>query len=44
MLAIIFMIINMNSIVYNLGGVGIGALLFTIILGVVATRSKENRT
>lgn len=41
MLALIFMIINSNSIVYSFGGVGIGSLLFTIILGIVANRNKE---
>lgn len=42
MLSLTFMIINSNSIVYSFGGIGIGSLLFTIILGIVANRGQVN--
>ncbi len=41
MLTLLFMIFNMNTIVYNLGGVGIGSLLFTIFLGLTGIKSNK---
>lgn len=33
--ALIFMLFNMNTILYNFGGVGISSLLFTVVLGFI---------
>ena len=33
MCTICYMIFNMNTILYNFGGVGISSLLFTLVLG-----------
>lgn len=35
-----FLILNMNTILYNFGGVGISSLLFTLILGYIYINSK----
>ena len=40
LLILLFMIINMNTILYNLGGVGISSLLFTLILGILNYKKK----
>lgn len=36
-----FMIFNMNTILYNFGGVGISSLIFTLVLGFISISTKE---
>ena len=38
-----FMLFNMNTILYNFGGVGISSLIFTLVLGFICMSAKEKR-
>lgn len=39
--SLVFIVFNMNTILYNFGGVGISSILFTLILGLINEKGSE---
>lgn len=44
LLPTIFIIFNANTILYSFGGVGLGSIMFTLLLGIINLENIENRS